>query len=104
MHEVNYRDFTYKWDGTRIVNTFALFGDRLLSDPQTSVLSANGTDTLYPLTDETIRLNYPLTAEPGQQTIRVDIRASTNVSLTANTHNGGDNRSSLSSIRRRFCQ
>ena len=102
-NEVNYRDLTWTRDGTRVVNTFALFGDRLLSDNQTSLLSASGVQTEFALNIDTIRLNYPIVAEPGQRTVRIDVRRVTGVNddpddvrLTANIHNGGDNMSVLS--------
>ena len=102
-NEVNYRDLTWTRDGTRVVNTFALFGDRLLSDNQTSLLSATGVQTEFALNIDTIRLNYPIVSEPGQRSVRIDVRRVMGVndipddlSLTSNTHNGGDNVSVLS--------
>ena len=85
--EVEYRKASWKRDGTRVVNTFAVFGDRLVSEPQTFVMPSQG-QLEYDLSYDTIRINFPLLAEPGQNTIRVDVNSGSNKSLTANTHNG----------------
>ena len=92
---INYRELKWRRDGTRVVNTFALFGDKLVSDAQAYVLPADGATRDFDLSFETIRINYPLLPEPGQNTMRIDLNANANRSLTANTHNGGDGRATL---------
>lgn len=95
---LNYRGATWKRDGTRVSNTFALFGDRLYSDPETKLISANGTQTEFSLTSETIGFNYPLLPEPGRgrDSIRVEINAGTTKTLTNAIHNGGNGENFLS--------
>ena len=92
---LNYRKAVWKRDGTRLVNTFALFGDRLLSDPQAFILEADGATLEFDLSFDTIRTNFPLLPEPGQRTVRVDINAQANLPLTESTHNGVDGTDAL---------
>ena len=87
---VNYRNFSWKRDGTRVVNNFALFGDRLLADNTVAVIATNGSDKLIGLNLSTIGIDYPIIEEPGRRTIRVDVNAENDRSLTANVHDGAD--------------
>ena len=87
---LQYRNCQWKRDGTQLTNTFALFGDRLLSDSQVSLLSSDGSKTAFDLDFDAIELNFPILAEPGFSAIRVDKRGSSDRTLTADTHTGGD--------------
>ena len=69
---LKYQNINWKRDGTRLVNTFALFGDRLFSDPQTSILPGDGVQTSYDLGYNDIGLNYPLLPVRNERTIQVD--------------------------------
>ena len=92
--DIHYRGVSWKRDGTRLVNTFALFGDRLLSDPLVFVMSSDGR-LQYDLNYETIRLNFTLSAEPRQQTIRVDTNSGVNRMLASSVHDGSSSNPSL---------
>ena len=85
---LRYRDAEWERDGTRLVNTFALFGDRLLSDAQTLVMAGTGSETEFDLSFDTIRLNFPLLPEPGESTVRVDVNTGANRALTVSAHSG----------------
>ena len=97
--DMNYRNLTWKKDGTRVVNTFALFGDRLLADNVSFIIETDGVNTEYDvgIANPTIRLNFPLVPEPGRETIRVDLNANANLPLTSNVHDGGDNSATFES-------
>ena len=88
---VNYRKPNHVTDGSRLVNTFALFGDRLLSDPQVYVLAGDGNAIEFDLSYDTIKLNYALLPEPGQSAIRVDTRRYPNKTLSRSLHDGDSN-------------
>ena len=89
VSDIMYRGISWKRDGTRLVNAFALFGDRLVSDSQVFVLPSTG-GSEYDLSFDTIRINFPLLAEPGTETnaIRVGINANADRALTENEHEG----------------
>ena len=93
---VNYQKASWKRDGTRLVNTFALFGDRLLSDNLTEALPYVGGDE-YDLGFEAIRINFVLLPEPQQSAIRIDYNAG-NKSLSGTVHDGVDGVGVLSVI------
>ena len=69
---LGYQKINWKRDGTRLVNTFALFGDRLFADAQTSILSSDGIQSSYDLGHENIGLNYPILPVRNERTIQVD--------------------------------
>lgn len=67
---INYRDINWKKDGTRLVNTIALFGERLLSDSQIALLLVNGNRELN-LSQDSINTNLVLLPPPGRESISV---------------------------------
>lgn len=93
---INYRGLSWKRDGTRIVNTFALFGDKLLADNQVAILTTNGTTVEFDLSFAQIRTNFPLVPEPGERTIRVEVNANSNRIFSGSTHTGADDSRSFS--------
>ena len=68
---LNYRECMWRRDGTRLVNTFALFGDRLLADGRTEVFGANGSQRTFNLNSDTVGLNIALVPTPGNDAIGV---------------------------------
>ena len=85
-----YQRVNWKRDGTRVVNNFALFGDRLLSDAQVFIIASTGQQE-YDLSYGTIKVNYPLIGVPPNDTIEVWVRGEPNVTLTAASHDGPRN-------------
>lgn len=85
---VNYRDISWRRDGTRVINTFALFGDRLLADEQTAVFAASGFQREFDLAFSTVFTNYALIGPAGSRSIVVQINAGNDRGLTANVHTG----------------
>ena len=70
--DVGYYKLNWKRDGSRIVNTFALFGDRLITENQTSLVASDGEQLVYNLNQDTVGVHYPLLPEVGRDAIRVD--------------------------------
>ena len=88
---VNYRNCEWKRDGTRVVNTFALFGDRLLADQSTAVIRGNGAQKEYELGHASLGRDVVIIPLPGEDTIDVAVNAQSNRSLTQTTHTGPNN-------------
>ena len=92
---LQYRNCSWRRDGTRLLNTFALFGNHLRSDPQVSLLRADGSQTHFLLNTANLGHNFNLIAEAGGgEFIRVDIEGPAKP-LTASTHTGATSRTQL---------
>ena len=70
---LKYRSCSWKRDGSRLVNAFALFGDRLLSDPITVAIPSDGSNEIN-LKDVRGVYNYVLLPEPGNERIGISVR------------------------------
>ena len=70
--DVQYAGLRWKRDGSRLVNTFALFGDRLITENQTAIMASDGEQLVYNLDYDTVGVNFPLLPEVDRDAIRVD--------------------------------